>query len=330
MATIKDVAKEANVAISTVSNVLNNVDIVSEKTREKVLEAAKKLNYVPNLNGKFLKQTRLNVLGLFLTNVEGPFYNQLIGAMHSECRKFGYGLTVFLNDANNVEESIQAILGKRVDGAIILNETIKDNHIEILSKFDMPIVFLDRKIEYQNLKSVVIDNFGGIKLAMEYLISQGITKFGYVHGVSNNYDQLQRYAGYKEILLSNGFLVDERFEIRGEYYEEAAFAAMNEYIKGKNELPQAFVAANDQMAIGCIEALRENGFDVPKDVLIVGFDNIEPSKYYGLTTVDICAEQIGEVAVNIIDNILSGKKPPNTEVPIKLICRSSTMLQLEK
>ncbi len=330
MPTIKDVAKEANVAISTVSNVLNNIDVVSEETKMIVLEAVKKLNYTPNLNGKYLKKSKTGFIGVFLTTVAGPYFSELIDAMHQECRRSGYGLTVFLNDKNNVEESFQAILGKRVDGAIILNETIVDAHVELFKNLEMPIVFLDRVIESNNISSVVINNFKGMQLAVTYLLKLGHTSFGYLHGHTLNYDESQRYEGYRMALLEHNIEHNPEYEMQGFYAEEGAYHSVRSYIASGKQLPQAIIAANDQMACGCIDGLKAEGYRVPEDVSIIGFDNIDKGKYFSpsITTVDSAPKNTGRLAVEILVDIIKGNSPSSRCVEVELVIRDSCRLRL--
>ncbi|WP_305767618.1 LacI family DNA-binding transcriptional regulator [Candidatus Epulonipiscium viviparus] len=330
MATIKDVAREANVAISTVSNVLNNVDVVSEATKNKVLYAVQKLNYTPNLNGKFLKSTKTGFIGIFLTSVAGPFFNQLIDTIHQECRQAGYGLIIFLNDKNNAEESFRAILGKRVDGAIILNETITQKHLEVFRDLQMPVVFLDRQVEYKTIRSVVMDNMQGIYTAVNYLIQLGHQTFGFLHGYQNNYDNKERYKGYLQAVADSQ--CHSILELHGDFSESSAYKAMANALSHNIHLPTALIASNDQMACGCIEALKFAGYHVPSNISIVGFDNIEKSAYYTppITTIDPCASEVGKVAVKVICNLIDGTATQSHTIPTNLIIRESTQICLTK
>lgn len=331
MVTIKDVAKEAKVAISTVSNVLNNVNVVTKETREAVMNAVEKLNYIPNLNGRYLKKSKTGFIGLFLTTLEGPFYSEMINAMYDECCKQEYGLTIFLNNEKNLEESYQAILGKRVDGAVILNETINELHIEAFKRVEMPVVFLDREEEGGTVTSVVIDNSDGVRKATQYLLKLGNMKIGYIHGNRSNYDENMRYEGYIKALESNGLSVENEYEIQGYFSEQGAYSAIRAYISSGKKLPEAFVVANDQMAIGCIEGLRDEGYEVPRDISIIGFDNIEKTEYYtpAITTIDSSAKEIGKVAVkNLIKIINKGEPVKSEKITTQLIVRDSCQLRI--
>ncbi len=330
MITIKDVAKEAKVAISTVSNVINNVDVVSDETRLNVLAAIEKLNYIPNLNGKFLKVSKTNVIGVFLTCIEGSFYSTLLHAMHMEALKLGYRLTIFLNDEKNSEQSFKAILGNGIDGAIVLNKTITDEHISFLKSNEIPIIFLDREIDEKSIKSVVIDNFSAVKQAIKYLIKLGHNKIGYIHGSDDNYDEKKRFEGYIHTLNEHNITENKEFEILGHYSEIGAYSALRNHIAMKKKLPEAFVCANDEMAIGAIKALIDEGFSVPKDISIIGFDNIEKCDYFTptITSIDTNTIELSKKSIKNLVKLINKEDVDSEKVSAMLMIRNSCDLKL--
>jgi len=214
MVTIKDVANESGVAISTVSNVLNNVEVVSEETRKKVLEAVEKLNYVPNMNARFLKSSKKNTIGLFLPSIQGDYYKMLMQAVHLQCRMRGYLLNIYVSNENTSEEIYGMIISSGVEGAIILNEQLNDKYIERITQKKLPIVFIDREYTGDRMSSVVIDNVQGAVLAMEYLVKQGHRRIGYIHGVENS-DDTARFDAYTGIMEKYGLPLDDSIILRG-------------------------------------------------------------------------------------------------------------------
>ncbi|WMT41168.1 LacI family DNA-binding transcriptional regulator [Paenibacillus sp. D2_2] len=156
--TIKDVAREAGVSISTVSNALNDVDVLTPETKSHVLKVAKRMNYVPNLNGKLLKTGKTKMLGFFTTSVTGPYFYILVESMARECERLGYGLNVFVTKDKQVIMS--NILGRRVDGVVIYEELkIDENDIVSMEKDKIKAVFLDRVIENETMGSVIFDSY---------------------------------------------------------------------------------------------------------------------------------------------------------------------------
>ncbi|MDF2484577.1 MAG: alanine racemase [Herbinix sp.] len=297
MVTIKDVAKEAGVAISTVSNVLNNVDIVSDEKKQRVLAAVEKLKYVPNMNAKFLKSNKKNTIGLFLTSVQGDFYRMLIQSVHLQCRLKGYLLNIYISNENTSDEIYGMIISSGVEGAIVLNERLHDEYVERISLTKMPIVFIDREYAGERMSSVIINNVEGATLAMEYLIKQGHRSIGYIHGIYN-FDDEARFQAYVNTLTKYNLSMDDNLILRGYFEEAVAYSEMRVLLLKGIEIPDAFFCANDEMAWGCIRALTEGGYKVPEDVCVIGFDDIILSSYYNpaLTTIHSPVTELGNVS----------------------------------
>ena len=170
MVTIKDVAKEAGVAISTVSNVINNVGNVSEETKKKVLAVVENMNYVPNFNARSLKANKKNTVGLFLSSIQGDYYRVLTQAIHLQCKMAGFMLNIYVSNENTSEEIYGMIVSSGVEGAIIMNECLESDHIKRIARTGLPMVFLERECRGEKISSVTIDNYMGTELVMEYLI----------------------------------------------------------------------------------------------------------------------------------------------------------------
>lgn len=294
MVTIKDVARESGVAISTVSNVLNNVGNVSEETSKRVMEAVERLKYVPNVNARYLKSCKKNTIGLFLSSIQGDFYRQLIQAVHIQCKINGYILNIYVSNENTSEEIYGMILSSGVEGAIIMNDGLADEYMERLEKINMPMVFIDREYNSEKISSVVIDNDYGVTQAVEYLIKLGHRRIGYVHGVQN-FDEKARFKAYCKVMKKYGFPIEDKFILNGYFEEAIAYSEMYLMLVRGAELPDAFFCANDEMAWGCIRAMQAMGVQVPEQVSIVGFDDSLLAAYYrpALTTVHSPVVELG-------------------------------------
>ena len=294
MVTIKDVARESGVAISTVSNVLNNVGNVSEDTTKKVLETVERLKYVPNVNAKYLKSNKKNTIGLFVSSVQGDFYRQLVQAVHLQCKINGYILNIYVSNENTSEEIYSMVLSSGVEGAIIMNAGLSDNYIDRLERLNMPVVFIDREYKSEKFSSVVIDNGYGVSQAVEYLVKLGHKRIGYFHGV-NNFDEKARFDAFKATMKRFRLPVEEKFMLNGYFEEAVAYSEMYKLLMRGGELPDAFFCANDEMAQGCIRALTAMGIQVPKQISIVGFDDsiLAPLYRPALTTVHSPVVELG-------------------------------------
>ncbi len=330
MVTIKDVARESHVAISTVSNVLNNVGNVSEETTRKVLETVERLKYVPNVNAKYLKSSKKNTVGLFLSSVQGDFYRQLIQAVHLQCKINGYILNIYVSNENTSEEIYSMILSSGVEGAIIMNDGLSDSYIERLERINMPIVFIDREYKSERVSSVVIDNRSGARQAVEYLIKLGHKRIGYVHGVPN-FDEKARYEAYEDTMRQYGLEIDERFILNGYFEEAVAYSEMYLMLARGRELPDAFFCANDEMAWGCIRAMKNMGVQIPDQVSVIGFDDTILAQYYrpGLTTIHSPVVELGsKSATEVIRLVRREGADEGTSIRLKpeLVLRESCRL----
>ena len=308
MVTIKDVAKEAGVAISTVSNVLNQVDIVSEEKKQKVLAAVEKLNYIPNMNAKFLKSNKKNTIGLFLPSIQGDFYRVLMQSIHLQCKLKGYLLNIYISNENTSDEIYSMITSSGVQGAIVLNDRLNAEHINRIALTGIPLVFVDREYTDKRMSSVVINNLEGATLAMEYLIKQGHRRIGYIHGL-DNFDDKARYQAYLNTLHKYSLPVDESIILRGYFEEAVAYSEMRILLLKRIEVPDAVFCANDEMAWGCIRALTEAGYRVPEEVCVIGFDDVMLSSYYNppLTTVHSPVTELGNVSASELFRLMEGE-----------------------
>lgn len=328
--TIKDVAMEAGVSISTVSNAINDVDVLNPDTKKHILEIAKRLNYVPNLNGKLLKSGQTKMLGFFTTSLSGPYFYTLVDTMSRECEKKGYGLNVFVT--KNKEIIRNNIFGGRVDGVIIFEEEqISDKDIVRMEKNKIKAVFLDRILSNDSMGSIVFDSYVAGYEATKYLINLGHKRIAYLSGVDSMFDSVQRRDGYLAALDEYQLPIDPDYIIQGYFEEEGSYNAVKSLIKRfPDHMPDAFLAGNDLSAIGCIRALQSEGYHVPKEVSVVGFDDIDIAQYFkpSLTTV---RNPIKKQAIMVIEHLIKlighEEKGKIEKLPGEIIVRNSSYIK---
>jgi LacI family purine nucleotide synthesis repressor len=318
MVTIKDVAREAGVAISTVSNVFNNADIVSEETKQKVLNAVEKLHYIPNMNAKLLKSNRKNTIGLFLTSLQGDFYRVLTQAIHLQCKLNNYLLNIYISNDNSPDEIYRMIIASGVAGAIIYHEDLTGDYVKRIATVNIPMVFIDRESKGKNISGVLVDDKLGASMAVDHLIKLGHKRIGYMHGNQTG-DDNHRYQGYVEMMEKNNLPIDENIILRGYYEESLAYSEMRSALSSGVDIPDAW---------GCIQALQDVGIKVPEDVSVIGYDDSSLSKYYGvpLTTVHSPITEMGSASANELFRLLSDegdKSGTVTKLSPKMIYRSS-------
>lgn len=328
--TIKDVAREAGVSISTVSNALNNVDVLTPETKKHVLEVAERLNYVPNLNGKLLKSGKTKLLGFFTTSVAGPYFYTLVESMSRECDRLGYGLSVLVTKDKQV--IMNNILGGRVDGVIIFEELkINDHDIAVMAKNKIKAVFLDRVVQNETMGSIIFNSFEGGYEATKYLINLGHRKIAYISGVDTMFDSVERREGYVAALREANLPIDQDYFLQGYFEEEGSYNAVKSFLHmHPDKVPDAFLAGNDLSAIGCIRALKSQGYEVPRDISVVGFDDIDIAPYFSppLTTVRNQIARQGILVVNHLIRMIQKKEQGTVErLDVELVVRGSSQVK---
>lgn len=310
MCTIKDVAKEAGVAISTVSNVLNGVPNISEEVSQKVLKASKKLNYKPNLNAKLLRSGTNKIIAVFLSTIQGQFYASFIQSIQRKSQEKGYILQIFILGSTDHKETLRIMTGFGITGALVLNEFISDDIIKRLSFANIPVVLCDRDFCEEGISSITLDNYDVSCQLMEYLVETGHKTIGYIHGSLENPDNIRRFKAYQDTLAKYNLPFDEKIVLHGDYHSGVAFAAVENFLQSGTPLPQGIFCANDKMAVGCMEALHKVNINIPGDISIIGYDDDDSSQYYQpkLTTVAVEAETLGIKATEELIRLMESQK----------------------
>jgi LacI family transcriptional regulator len=325
MNTIKDVARLANVALSTASYAINDTGKVSKETKQKVLKAAKELGYIPNGVARDLKNNKkTRVICVFVGDLGGPFFSEIMKGIQDETLKNNYNLI-----ACNHNMADRFLSERRVDGAIILSASVPDDLILRVAGPHFPIVVMDRKLEGEYIYNVLLDNVQGAYQATKYLIELGNKKIAYFGGASHSYDNVKRFEGYKQALMENGVTFDENLVFQGYFTEKGGYEAMKLLLLKSgldNNHIDAVFCGNDEMAIGAIKALSEEGIRIPKDISIVGYDDIRLASYVQppLTTISHYKYAWGVMAANLVlEGLKDDIKSRNIIMPAKLIVRNS-------
>lgn len=328
-ATIKDIARMANVSITTVSRALNKEGGVSEKTREKILQIAKELNYRPNRLARSLVTKRTNTIGIILPDITNPFFPEIVRAVEDTANKFGYNLIICNTDDNSEKESLylQVLKEKCVDG-IIFTSSINPSskNIKQLLEYKIPFVLVDRYIDIDHPAGIYTDGTLGMYEAVKYLISMGHERIAFISGPKESKSAFQRYMGYINALKEANIPVRESLIKEGNYKISGGEKVVMELLSSKEDFT-AVACANDLMAVGAIEVLTQSNIKVPEEISITGFDNISLSKVVSpkLTTVEQPSYEMGEKATKMLLKLIEGKSLRKTEISLKpkLIIRNS-------
>jgi LacI family transcriptional regulator, galactose operon repressor len=321
MTTIKDVAKYAGVSIASASYGLNGTGTICAATRKRVLEAAEKLNYHPNAFARNLKKPKTRTIGVFITRFGGSFYEEILEGIHDAILKTDYELIVCPES-----RPVRKILAHRqVDGAIVFDSKIKSDILIKLASKKFPIVVLDRYLEGEYLFPLLVDNKQGAKEVFYHLFDQGARRIFFISGASDSFDNMERMKAFLNEAKKNKVSIECFY---GNFTEQSGYDVAGK-IFGARNFPEAVFCANDQMAIGFIKAMKENGLRAPEDISVVGFDDIQIAKYMQPTLSTIGASRFlwGSSAATQLINFLENEKPFHLyRIPIRLIQRESSVV----
>ncbi len=321
--TIKDVAREAGVSIATVSNALNGSDVVQPKTRDHVLDVARRLNYIPNANGRQLRAAQTHNIGLFVTSMTGSYYGDMADSIHFICQKHGYELQIFIVAED--KSLLPRLQSQTVDGAIIMFGGLSGEDKKRLLKSRLPIVFMDQEVAEKSISSVIYESFQHGHMAARYLLGLGHRDLMHIFGVPNNYDSIQRQMGFEAALREAGVTLRRENVLSGRFERAAAYRSVHRYLQEGHKLPDAVFAANDLSALGCMEALKEYSIRVPEDISIIGCDDHLLSSYVtpGLTTIRTHMGELGVEAAREVIRLVSGGEGRIVRLPGDIVVRHS-------
>ena len=330
---IKDIAKLAQVGVSTVSRVLNNHPDVKESTRQNILEIIKETNYIPNNSARILKQQCTKNIGILVKGVFNPFFSQMTDIMGKIINENGYAMIVQQNDYNiyqDVSTMVGFIKEKRLQGVICLGGNFIDITDDSFKEVNVPIVLTSvnivSEIGKEYYSSIGIDNIKGAYDATSYLINKGHKKIALILGEANDMGvSLRRLEGYEKALDSQGIEKENDLILVGGYSSKGAYKATLEILRTRKDITAIF-ALSDIMAIGVAKAIIDSKLSIPKDVSIVGFDGMDESKYYNpsITTIKQPKKLMAKMSINLLMSLIKGEtKNKHILLDTKLIERDS-------
>lgn len=311
--TMKEVARLANVSVSTVSHVINKTRFVSSSTRQKVLKAMDKIGYHPNMIARSLRRRKTNTIGLVISDITNPFFPGVVRGIEKQLIKKGYSI-ILTNTDDDIEKEknlVTLLYGKRVDGFIIVTAGGESKHIESLIQLRVPVVLLDRKISGLKLDAVLVDNEGGTRKLTEYLINLGHKRIGIITGPLNVFTGKERLNGYLKALQEYSLPRDDELIKTGDFRQESGYSLTLELLSLSSP-PTAILACNNLVGIGAMDALKEKGIRIPDEIELVIFDDLP---WFGhlnppLTVVAQPTFKLGEMAAKLLLEQIRGRKKP--------------------
>ncbi|UOQ87000.1 LacI family DNA-binding transcriptional regulator [Gracilibacillus salinarum] len=321
--TIREVAKYANVSEATVSRVINKKGYVSQETLKQVEDAIKHLNYKPNEVARMLYKKKSNTIALLIPDITNPFFPELAKAIEEVAKKKGY-VVVLCNTKSDPEiekKYVTELTSKYIDGLIIMNQSCEDT---VYQNLPFSTVFLDR-VDKNKSSYIAVQNQEGGKLATEHLISLGCKSILHLSGPSNIITAVERAEGYQTAMKQHGLLIETK---ECKYEADYAYQMSQAIFKDGNRFDAVF-AGNDLIAAGVLRAAKEIGINVPNDLQIIGYDDIDLCKYTTpqLTTIQQPIYLMGEKAAELLIEKIEGVydvRDSNYLLPVTLMARGST------
>jgi LacI family transcriptional regulator len=314
--TIKDIAKMCNVSTATVSRTVNGKkDGVSEKTRKHILDTVRKTKYTPNTIARSMVTRRTNTIALIVPDICNPFFAELARGVGDACSELGYHLFLCNTDGSSEQEHGQVMLlhDRLVDGMILTTQNAVEDNSDILkfSREGYPFVLIERYTAGVNIPlQINIDNSGGIKKAVSYLVEKGHQKIAFIRGPKEAANAGMRFDGYNKGLAMHRLSYDPSLVVWGDYKMQSGYSCTVELLKKARGKFTAIIGSNDLMTAGACSAMLDQKLRIPQDISMVGFDNIPLTGmiYPRITTVGVSINRLGRMAAEMLFNRISGNK----------------------
>ncbi len=343
MADIKDVAKLAEVSISTVSNVMTGKKTVSPALEQRVLKAVEELGYHASPIAQGMRNSRTNTIGVVISSFQRVFFGQVLKGIQDTVSQAGCVMNV-LDSGGNLETEkrcVKYLVDTKADGIIMESlaydsDPRQEKYVKSLSALGnsrkrIPLVLLEHKISTANVDTVMVDNRLSARMAVEHLIGCGKKEIAHIVGPDYVSVSHMRFLGYRDALEKHHIPFSDKLVVKGDFLPLSGYQAMRRLFQTKEKISAVF-AANDQMAVGAVKAIQEAGKSIPNDIAVVGFDNIFPSTLVSppLTTIRVPNYDMGVAAAKRLLQRIEGNATGDGETLLldtELIVRRSTSLE---
>jgi LacI family transcriptional regulator len=325
-ATISDVARLAGVSIATVSRVLNGSTPVVEQTAERVRAAVEELQFVPRTAARVLASRKTNTIGLLFSEINGAFFAHLLKGVEAQLRSAGFELLIYATQTEHLAK--HKPLGEHnTDGLLVFTASLAAKELRRLNRMNFPVVLMHQSPpDGMNIPVITIENKNGAEMLVTHLIEKHARRrIVFLQGPDGHEDSLWRERGYREALGSHGIAFDPALVAVGGFSEEQAFIAMQQLLLDGTEFDAVF-SGDDDASIGVYRALKMANRSIPDDVSVVGFDDVQFSRYISppLTTISAPIEEVGREAVRQLIRLLNGEQAQSlTLMRTELVIRNS-------
>ena len=309
-ATIRDVARRAQLSVATVSRALNGFDNVSEQAKEKVAAAVRDLGYVPHAGARSLSLARTNAIGVVLPDLHGEFFSEIVRGMDREASRRGY-LLLLSNLHGSPEQASLALraMRGRVDGLIVMAPQLKADELAAALPAGLPSILVNTRGSGDHA-AIHLDNAACVRDVVEHFLALGRKRLVHIAGPAGNIDADERADAFRGACAERDLACEI---LRGDFGEQSGERVITELLQRRHSFDGVF-AANDNMAIGALQALRAGGLSIPADVAVVGFDDIPLARHLGLSTVRVRIAELGERALTRVLALLADRDSGGDEL----------------
>jgi LacI family transcriptional regulator, repressor for deo operon, udp, cdd, tsx, nupC, and nupG len=330
--TIQDVARHANVSAATVSRVLSTPEKVSEGARQRVFDAVRETGYTMNQAARSLRLRAARTILIALPNIGNPFYSTILQSVVETAATRGYSVLVAARLGEDPNRWLtDYLVSNRADGLIVFDGSLNTSALHNIAEEGkpLPLVAAYDELPDPRINSVITDNRAAAHRAIKHLTDYGHKRIAHIAGPSRNAAPNERWVGFHEAMAKAGLTVRPEWVMQGEYNMESGIAAADRIVE-MTERPTAIFIANDEMAIGFISRLRERGLECPRDMSVIGFDDINVSQHFAppLTTMRQPRDEIGRLATEALIDIIEGNRgddrPLHVILKSQLVVRAST------
>lgn len=334
---IADIARKAGVSTTTVSRVINHISKgVSSATRERVQAVIYEMNYRPNLQARGIAKSRSGIIGVIIPDVSNLFYPQILRGIDDYISERGYSMMLCNSDSDPEQEKKQllSMVDNRVAGVILCSGVSNESFLKNYGAYEMPLVMIGRNFDSQYADGCIIgDNEGGMYRSTEYMIGHGHKDILYLDGPAQVAGPMYRLVGFRHAAMDYKVPVQDDLVCLGEFSIEYGFDTVQWMLDNGRHFT-AVIAGSDLIAIGAVKALLKNGVQVPGDVEVMGFDNIDLSSIFepSLSTISKPHYAMAQEAARMLLEVIGGKRPAihRVQTASELILRDTTRSDSER
>jgi len=329
--TIKDVAKQAGVSISTVSRVINDSKPVTDEVKQKVLDVIKETGYIPNPLARSLVTKKSQLIGVIVPEVSDSFVNEILNGIEEVAKMYDYEILLANTYSDKAQElkCINLLRAKQVEGIVMISWKVEEEHINYIQNCGIPASYISKTARDYDIHTVSVNNTEATYDMTKYLIEKGHKDIAFIMtSQDDTVLEMERLSGYEKALKEKNIKINKDLIKYGETTYEAGYSSMKELLN-EGKVPHAAFVTGDEAAIGAINAICDAGYRVPEDISVAGFNDVKIAKIYRpkLTTVHQPLYDMGAVAIRMVIKMIN-KEPledKKIELPYRIVERESVI-----